>query len=87
MSQLVSSVLEAYLFQFLNLYHMFFRHNVKDIAIAIHEMRLLKVYFQGVANYKVNTFMWWEMLDKPGIKKLGIQRGKYVNRAALSTIS
>ena len=50
-------------------------------------MRLLKVYFQGVANYKVNTFMWWEMLVKPGIKKLGIQRGKYVNRAALSTIS
>jgi hypothetical protein len=38
MSQLVSSVLEAYLFQFLNWYHMFFRHNVKDLAIAIHEV-------------------------------------------------
>ena len=31
--------------------------------------------------------MWWEMLVKPGIKKLGIQRGKEVNRAALSIIS
>ena len=38
MSQLVSSVLEAYLFQFLNWYHMFFKHNVKDLAIAIHEV-------------------------------------------------
>ena len=50
-------------------------------------MRLLKVYFQGVANYKVNTFMWWEMLVKPGIKKLGIQRGNEFNKEVQSTIS
>ena len=50
-------------------------------------MRLLKMYFQDVARYKVNSFMWWGMLVKPGIKKLGIQRGKEFNKEVQSTIS
>ena len=36
--------------------------------------------FQGMDSDKVNTLMWWEMLVKPGIKKLGIQRGKEINK-------
>ena len=36
--------------------------------------------FQGSESDKMNTIMWWEMLVKPGIKKLGIERGKEINK-------
>jgi hypothetical protein len=34
--------------------------------------------FQGLD--KVDTLQWWEMLVKPGIKKIGIQRAKEISK-------
>ena len=33
--------------------------------------------FQGI---ETDTLLWWEMLVKPGIKKIGIQRSKEINK-------
>ena len=33
--------------------------------------------FQGV---DTDTLLWWEMLVKPGIKKIGIDRSKEINK-------
>ena len=34
-----------------------------------------------IRSYNVDVLTWWEILVKPGIKKLLIERGKEINKA------
>ena len=36
--------------------------------------------WQNIKAFGMNTLLWWEVVVKPGIKKLGVQRGKQMSK-------
>ena len=66
-----------------------FRLKSEIIKDSVFKERLAAsmISWQAVRGYGLDTVIWWEKVVKPGIRKLGIQRSREVNKDRRETLN
>ena len=57
-------------------------HIVLKLLIFKERLEVAMLTWQRVRQYQgeVDTLLWWEKMVKPGVRKLGIERSKEINK-------